>query len=185
MTIMKAMMLAMALTGCSPAPSPERVVEPRTSTKPAIRGNALLRQVMLDKHNAARRAVGVPALVWNDGLAADALVYAKELARTRRFEHANLPQGPGHQGENLFTGTRDAYRYAEMIQFWIDEKKWFVNRPAPDVSTTGRGEDVGHYTQIIWRTTTQVGCAEASNDTDDYLVCRYLPTGNVIGLKAL
>ncbi|MES2098075.1 MAG: CAP domain-containing protein [Pseudomonadota bacterium] len=185
MSIRKAIILALALAGCSPAAGPERVVEPRTSMTPAMRGDALLKQVMLARHNGARRAVGVPPLVWNDGLAADALGYARELARTRRFEHSKQPDGPAHQGENLFTGTREAYSYAEMIQFWIDEKKWFVNNPAPDVSTTGRGEDVGHYTQMIWRTTTQVGCAVASNDRDDYLVCRYWPTGNVIGSRAL
>jgi hypothetical protein len=185
MTIRKAIICAAILTGCTPAPGSDRVVEPRTSSQPAVRGDTLLRQVMLDRHNNARRAVGVAPLDWDDALADDALAYARELARTRRFQHSRQPNGPGHQGENLFTGTRSAYSYAEMVQFWIDEKKWFVDRPTPDVSTTGRGEDVGHYTQIIWRDTTRVGCAVASNDSADFLVCRYWPTGNVIGLKAL
>jgi len=178
-------LLAMALTACGAPSGPERVVEPRNGTAPAQRGGALLRQVVLARHNDTRRAVGVAPLAWDDGLAAHAMDYARELARTRRFQHAPQPMGPGREGENLFTGTRDAYSYAEMIQYWIDERKWFVNTPAPDFSTTGNGEAVAHYTQIIWRTTTRVGCAVASNDRDDYLVCRYAPPGNVIGLRAL
>ncbi len=185
--IRKAAILALAasLVSCGGTRGPTRMVERRTDVAPAPRGDALLRQVMLAKHEEARRAVGVPALVWDDKLAARALDYARELARTRRFQHAPQPMGPAREGENLFTGTRDAYSYAEMIQYWIDEQKWFVNRPAPEFSTTGDGEAVAHYTQIIWRTTKRVGCALASNDRDDYLVCRYSPAGNVIGSKAL
>ncbi|MGN6818489.1 MAG: CAP domain-containing protein [Sphingomonas sp.] len=178
-------LMATTLAACGGTSAPERVVEPRADAAPAPRGAALRRQLKLTRHNDARHAVGVASLVWDDGLAAHALGYARDLARTRRFEHAPQPMGPGREGENLFTGTRDAYSYAEMIQYWIDERKWFVNRPAPDFSTTGNGEAVAHYTQIVWRTTTRVGCAVASNDRDDYLVCRYAPPGNVIGLKAL
>lgn len=182
-------LLALAAAGCVPAPSqqqgPARVVEPRTSTEPAARGAALLRETMLARHNAVRRAVGVDPLVWNDALAADALAYAREMARTGRFAHADQPQGPGREGENLFTGTRDAYSYREMIDAWIDEKQYFTNGVTPNFSTTGNYEDVAHYTQIIWRNSKAVGCALASNRTDDYLVCRYSPPGNVVGQKAL
>lgn len=172
------------LAGCAGGEGPERVVEPRAATAPAPRNDAALKKAMLDGHNAARAAVGVPALVWDDQLAAHAAAYAAVLAKTRQFRHAEQPNGPGREGENLFTGTRDAYSYPEMVGLWVAEKKDFVNRSAPDVSRTGRGEDVGHYTQIVWRTTTRFGCALASSKTDDYLVCRYAPAGNIIGVKA-
>ena len=177
--------LGLMLASCGGNSGPARVIERRADAAPAPRSEALLRQVMLARQNEARRAVGVPPLVWDDTLAADALDYARELARTRRFQHAPQPMGPRRQGENLFTGTRSAYSYAEMVQYWLDEQKWFVNRPAPAFSTTGNGEAVAHYTQIIWRTTEKMGCALASDDRDDYLVCRYFPAGNVIGLRAL
>ena len=177
------------LASCAPSPSqqggPARVVEPRAVAGPAPRGEALLRQTMLDRHNAARRAVGVPPLVWNDALAADARAYAGTMARTGRFAHAVQPQGPAREGENLWTGTRDAYRYREMVDAWIAEKRFFTNGVTPAFSTTGNYEDVAHYTQIIWRGSRAVGCALASNRTDDYLVCRYSPPGNVVGQKAL
>jgi len=82
-------------------------------------------------------------------------------------------------------GTKTAYAYAEMSGGWVDERRLFKRGRFPDVSRNGKWADVGHYTQIIWRTTTQVGCALASNATDEYLVCRYLASGNIVGFDPL
>ncbi|WP_239017728.1 CAP domain-containing protein [Sphingomonas aracearum] len=175
-------LLALLPAGCSSGPP--RVVEARPSQEPAARGSALLRDAMLTGHNRARAIVGVPPLAWDDTLAAHARAYAEEMARTGRFQHAEQPQGPGREGENLFTGTRGAYSYAEMVQLWVDEQKSFVNEVTPNFSRTGNWRDVGHYTQIVWRTSRAVGCALAGGPRDDYLVCRYSPPGNVVGQRA-
>jgi len=156
-----------------------------TDTRPQPRGAALLRSVMLKSHNDARAAVGAPALVWSDSLARDAGAYAAKLARERKFEHSPQPRGNPVQGENLWMGTKTAYAYADMSGGWVDERRLFKRGRFPDVSRNGKWADVGHYTQIIWRTTTQVGCALASNATDEYLVCRYLASGNIVGFDPL
>lgn len=175
--------LALLLGSCAPAP--ERVVEQDLAVAPPPRDPAALRRVMLTAHNHARAAAGVPSLAWSPALAESAAAYAEEMAATARFEHARQPQGPGREGENLWTGTRQAYRYDEMIGHWVAEKRHFVNGVTPAFSHTGRWRDVSHYTQIIWRGTTRVGCAMASNRRDDYLVCRYSPPGNVVGERTL
>jgi hypothetical protein len=174
---------ALMVAGC--AQGPERVVERRETQAPAPRGPSLLKAAMMDGHNAARAAVGVAPLSWDEGLVVSAQGYADELARTRRFRHADQPiGGPARQGENLWTGTRGAYGYAEMIGHWVAERRDFVNGVTPNFSRTGKWEDVAHYGQIVWRGTTRVGCAMASDDRDDYLVCRYSPAGNVVGERA-
>jgi hypothetical protein len=173
------------VAGCAQAPErPERVVEPRPMAANAARGSVLLQRTMLAGHNRARGDVGVAALTWSEPLAMSAKGYAETMARTGRFEHAPQSMGMDRQGENLWTGTRGAYRFDEMIGHWVAERKDFINLPVPQSSRTGRWEDVGHYTQIVWRGTTEVGCAIASNATDDYLVCRYAPPGNVFGQVA-
>ena len=177
--------LPLILVACAQAPEgPERVVEPRVSAQAAPRGSALLKSVMLAAHNGARGDVGVAPLVWSDTLVASARGYAEDMARSGRFEHAAQPMAPGRLGENLWTGTRGAYRYDEMAGHWIAERGDFVNLPTPNFSRTGRAQDVTHYTQIVWRGSTAVGCALASNRTDDFLVCRYAPAGNVMGQAA-
>lgn len=171
--------------GCAPAVEhPARVVERRLTDAPAPRGAALLRAAMLRAHDDARAAVGVAPLGWDDRLAADAQAYADQMARTSTFAHAVQPQGPGREGENLWTGTRGAYTYDEMSAAWVAEGRDFVNAATPDFSCTGRWQDVAHYTQMVWRGSTAVGCALSAGPRDEYLVCRYAPPGNVVGWRA-
>ncbi|HEV7660080.1 MAG TPA: CAP domain-containing protein [Allosphingosinicella sp.] len=177
------------LSACSPAPQaaadePPRVVEPRPSGALVLRGPDRLRAAMLAGHNAARARLGLEPLRWSDALAADADGYARVLAQSGRFEHSPLPRGTPTQGENLWTGTRGAYSYREMVGHWVAERRFYVALPVPSSSNSGRFGDVGHYTQIVWRGTQEVGCAEASSPSDDYVVCRYLPAGNVAGQTA-
>jgi uncharacterized protein YkwD len=138
---------------------------------------------LLAAQNAERLRLRVKPLVWSAKLAEHAKKWAQTLAVSDMFEHA--PVGAdGGEGENLWTGTKDDYTPEEMIGFFIDEGKLFKRGKFPDVSTTGRWEDVGHYTQIVWKDTREVGCAIVSNRQSDYLVCRYFPAGNVIGQQA-
>ena len=160
--------------------TPQAATIPWTG-KPAARGEPLLRSTMIAAHNRARRQYGVRPLVWDDGLARDAGAYAQYLARTGRFEHDSQRGRRPLQGENLFMGTRRAYSYADMIGLLVDERRYFRPGRFPAVSRTGDWSQVAHYTQIIWPTSQRVGCATASNRTNDYLVCRYLPAGNVVG----
>lgn len=149
------------------------------------RGASVFRSVLLKRHNDARRAAGQRPLRWNATLAADAQRYANQLARTRVFKHSREPRGATPQGENLWMGSSGYFSYDEMIGSWTNEKRWFRRAAMPKVSTTGRWADVAHYTQIIWHSTTDVGCAIADNRKDEYLVCRYGPPGNVYGRDPL
>lgn len=181
---MRALVIAsMLLVGACAASGPERVVEERVTDQPAPRGPARLQRTMLSGHNQLRASLNLPSLAWSDRLAADAQVYADELARTGRFEHSEQPRGtlPGGEGENLWMGTREAYRFEEMIGHWAAEKRFYNGLPVPQSSTSGKFGDVAHFTQMTWRASTQVGCAIASNTHDDYVVCRYAPAGNVVG----
>lgn len=148
------------------------------------RGPTLLQDAMLKVHAEARGAVGAPPLVWDAALATSAQAYADTLARTGVFQHDPALATSEEQGENLWRGDAGQYAYDFMARAWLAEKRWFVDRPFPDISTTGRWQDVGHYSQMVWKRTARVGCALASNATDDYLVCRYAEPGNWDGETA-
>lgn len=133
---------------------------------------------ILNAHNQYRSEVDVPPLTWSDTLASHAQEWADYLASLGAvLQHS---KGTG-EGENLWGGTSGAYSYAQMIEGFGNEQQYFVSGTFPDVSSTGNWADVGHYTQMVWRDTTEVGCAIASANGNDVLVCRYSPQGNFLG----
>lgn len=148
----------------------------------APRSDALLRQTMLDAHNAERASFGHAALTWDDALAADAARYTAEMAQTGVYHHSKKSSRAIPSGENLWMGPRHLYSYQVMAQAFLDEKKMFIpTARLPDFSTTGYWQEVAHYTQMIWRGTQKVGCAVGDGRDYEYLVCRYFPAGNAYG----
>jgi hypothetical protein len=139
-------------------------------------------QRVLGAQNAERERLGLGRLRWNPQLAASAAIWADRLAAAHRFEHAPEKRFEP-EGENLWEGTRGYFPPEAMVNAWIREKKYFKPGIFPDNSTTGNVEDVGHFTQLAWRNTTEVGCAMAANADDDVLACRYQQAGNYIGQR--
>lgn len=136
---------------------------------------------LLAIHNAERARLGVAPLRWNPDLARQAGDWAHTLLARRTLEHADPAERRG-AGENLWMGTAGGWSPDGMAQMFLDERR--LLRPAakfPDVSVTGSWKDVGHYTQMVWRGTREVGCAVRTGHGLDVLVCRYLPAGNVLG----
>lgn len=136
---------------------------------------------LLAAHNGERLRLKLKPLIWSDKLAKEAAIWAKHQAATDTFEHADTTD----DGENLWMGTRNSYSPEDMVGAWIAERATFKEGRFPNVSTSGNWLDVGHYTQLIWFNTTSVGCARASNQKDEYLVCRYGPPGNWTGQNPL
>lgn len=134
---------------------------------------------VLGAHNAARAEVGAPALRWNEELAQHATDYAQVLARTGELVHAPR-EGRGTERENLQKGLI-GWSPDRMIQDWAKEKNNFVPGNFPDVARDGNWLNVAHYTQMIWPTTTEVGCGSVQGGGFNWFVCRYNPGGNKDG----
>lgn len=168
----------LTLAGTAPARSPRYQDEPIA----ADRDDALMQDVILAMHNDERESLRLAPLAWDPVLAADAARYARTMARTGVFAHSDRASRSMPSGENLWMGSRGAFDYDAMIDSFLDEKR-LLRRGGrmPDLSITGRWQDVGHYSQIIWRSTRRIGCALGEGADFDYLVCRYFPAGNVYG----
>lgn len=135
---------------------------------------------ILAEHNRARAEVGAPPLHWDRQLARAADAYAQTLTKIGRLVHAPRA-GRANQRENLLMGVRGLHSPRQMVRVWIDEKRHFRPGLFPNVSRTGNWADVAHYTQVVWRQTSRLGCAIRSDRRFDYLVCRYSPPGNIDG----
>ena len=132
---------------------------------------------ILETHNNERAAVGSPALKWSDSLAADAKSWAEHLAQLGKLEHAT---GTG-QGENLSYRSDSrgpsAISTVDLLSGWVNEKNNWHGGPL----TNSNWYATGHYTQMVWKNTKEVGCATATAGNSIYLVCRYSPPGNYMG----
>lgn len=134
---------------------------------------------LLAAHNQERALVGAPPLQWDPRLAADAASYGPVLASLHQLVHSPRESRPGER-ENLAMAWHGTLRAEQLVGMWTREKLLIQPGLFPAVSQTGRWQDVAHYTQMVWPTTTRVGCAIFAADWD-YLICRYSPPGNQDG----
>lgn len=135
---------------------------------------------LLAAQNKYRAELGEGALVWSDKLAGSAQSWAEHLASV---VHAMVHSGAIATGENIATWPAGHATLTRLVEIWGAEKQYFINASFPDVSRTGDWKSVGHYSQLVWRRTTEVGCGLATGGGQDYLVCHYNPQGNFMGEK--
>lgn len=128
----------------------------------------------LDAHNEAREEVGVGPLEWSDTLAE----YAETYAQTR-IEHCIMEHSGGPYGENISEASDTEMDAAVGVKMWVDEKINYNH----ETNECENGECL-HYTQVVWKNTTHVGCARVNCMSGwTFITCNYDPPGNYVGLK--
>ncbi len=135
----------------------------------------------VDRHNAIRQEIYSGAdMSWSEEVATSAQAYADVLAAKGVMEH---DPSNDRYGENLAMATYKI-SYTDSTDMWYSEKPYY------DYNTNSctPGEMCGHYTQIIWKNSTHLGCGSAILKTGTFeggviVVCRYSPPGNWIGQR--
>ena len=169
MTARRALPFALALTLAAPL-----------GAVTISQGDTGFAERMLALHNRERAAVGSPPMEWDTMLAEAAASYGPALAALGRLQHSPREGRPG-QRENLAMSSTGYIDDLGLAGMWVAEKRIFTPGLFPNVSRTGYWKDVAHYTQMVWRGTTHVGCAVYRSGGNDYLICRYSPPGNKDG----
>jgi uncharacterized protein YkwD len=121
---------------------------------------------ILDVHNRYRAKHCAPPLRWDEQLEQ----VAKKWASRCEFEHSSTKHG-----ENLAAGTHGAFGADRVVGMWYDEVELYSFKRG------GFSMETGHFTQLVWKDTTRVGCAMAKCPEWDLWVCNYDPPGNVEG----
>lgn len=120
----------------------------------------------IDRHNNDRSKHSAPELAWNQTLAD----YAKKYLKNQNcvFAHSGGPYG-----ENIAMGYDSA---EDAIKAWYEENKQYNFKIAKF------SESTGHFTQMVWKSSTQIGCADVDcGDKGTFMACEYFPRGNVMG----
>lgn len=150
-------------------------------------------QGMLAVHNQVRARVGLPPLTWSNELTRYSQDWANHLAgsnRCRMKHRSDAGKNPKQYGENLFWASPlnwsdgrvevQQVSAARVANDWASEvKDYNYGR-----NSCRWGEQCGHYTQMVWRDTKQVGCAMSLCPGKGQIwVCSYDPPGNWVGQR--
>ena len=135
---------------------------------------------MVAEHNTARAnasptpSPALPEMTWDSALAETAQAWADRCV----FEHSS-----NQYGENLYASTNQSDA-ATAVNAWVREVEDY------DYESNQCSGVCGHYTQVVWRDSTRLGCAYADCDwlnglesSGRFWVCNYDPPGNYIGQK--
>jgi uncharacterized protein YkwD len=161
----------------APAPTTEPAPVPAPAPAPASPPAPTLdwKQQVLDQHNLYRAQHCAPALVWDEEIAATAQAYANRCV----WQHDSATPF----GENL------AYRHMSQSPLSTIDA-WYGENANYDFAAPGFSTKTGHFSQVVWNSSTRIGCARAEcpfaafGETAafgnvQFYVCRYAERGNV------
>lgn len=124
-------------------------------------------------HNYWRTRVNVPALTWSPMLANVAQQWANQLqSRGCPMQHSH-----NNYGENLAAFSNMNASPQMVAGMWADERVDYKHNN----NSCRAGKQCGHYTQMVWRETKELGCGVAACGNQQIWVCNYAPAGNYIG----
>lgn len=148
------------------------------STPAAWRGNLHVHNCMRSRITPAAHPP-IPMLRWSTTLAATAQAHANRCA----WGHSGRP------GENLYAGAPWSAAQTAAANRWADEQSQYHYSS----NSCAAGEACGHYTQMVWRSTREIGCGIANCRTGSpfgspfpdwtFVVCHYDPPGNRTGQR--
>jgi pathogenesis-related protein 1 len=124
---------------------------------------------LVEAHNSARAEHKLPPLTWDCNLAD----IAQEWATRGIFEHRTNPK----YGESIFVSGSAKAKADSAVGFWMQERSSWDDKSAKCAG----GKVCTHYTQVMWKKTTAIGCGINRNAPGKWrvlLVCNYEPAGN-------
>ena len=134
---------------------------------------------LVNAHNAYRRRHGGPDVTWDPNLANVALANVNRNAADGTFLHTTEQGVSDPYGENIgsqYGQNNPLY----LVYLWYNE----LYNPGYDFNNPGFSSGTGHFTQLVWKASTTIGCAYTkANDARGtyYLACEYNAPGNVQG----
>lgn len=142
---------------------------------------------MVAAHNRERAALALAPLAWSDALATEAQQWADQLAlEDCVLRYDPNPQRRERTGQNLFraygSAPYEGYKRspADAAARWLRDGQQYDH--GSHRCKAELGSQCGAYLQMIWETTTAMGCGRARCETAEVWACHYTPRGGQEGL---
>ncbi|XP_016329445.1 Golgi-associated plant pathogenesis-related protein 1 [Sinocyclocheilus anshuiensis] len=125
----------------------------------------------LEAHNQYRKQHQAPELTYSDKLCSAAQKWADHLLSIRSLGHSDT-----QNGENVFyssSSVKKTPRGKEAVDSWYSEIKDY------NFSSPGFQSSTGHFTQVVWKSSTELGVGLATDGNTVFVVGQYKPAGNI------
>ncbi|XP_039630178.1 uncharacterized protein LOC120542095 isoform X1 [Polypterus senegalus] len=125
----------------------------------------------LEAHNNYRKLHGAPPLQLTRELCQSAQEWADHMLSIKSLQHSDTDNG-----ENLYyawSSTPKEILGKEAVDSWYSEIKDY------DFSNPGFMGNTGHFTQVVWKDSKEVGVGKATDGKTIYVVGQYKPAGNI------
>lgn len=131
---------------------------------------------ILNTHNSLRSKHQVDDLKWNKEIQVIAQAYAEKIAPGHSLIHSSNKYKGNSLGENLYM-SYGGISGEQASNSWYSEIKDY------DFSShkSSSGATTGHFTQLVWKDSKEIGCGSACDGTYCICCCNYYPAGNFIG----
>ncbi|KAL3315380.1 hypothetical protein Ciccas_005987 [Cichlidogyrus casuarinus] len=156
--------------------------------------NRMRRLLLAGKVRGQPKARSMRTMRWDSGLEKTAQMKAKSCVFAHDKFRNRTPSGGSKSpiykwiGQNLalFGSTASKFDIQQGVRSWWAENRYYNYK----TNTCKSGKQCGHYTQIAWAKTTNLGCAYqkcAKNRRIPMpwvlIVCNYAPGGNIVKMK--
>ncbi|MBN3323916.1 GAPR1 protein, partial [Atractosteus spatula] len=125
----------------------------------------------LDTHNDYRKKHGAPPLTLSRELSKTAQAWADHLLSIKTLQHSET-----ENGENVYYAWSSAPKKLtgkEAVDSWYSEIKDY------DFNNPGFQSNTGHFTQVVWKSSLEVGVGQATDGNTIFVVGQYSPAGNI------
>ncbi|XP_029468794.1 uncharacterized protein LOC115097266 isoform X2 [Rhinatrema bivittatum] len=141
-------------------------------TKSSTAGSDDFVQDFLKANNAYRLRHGAKPLTLNQKMSHEAQKWAEHLLQLKTLKHSDTSYG-----ENIWAktgGPSTTLNGQEVADTWYKEETNY------DFSNPDYQANTGHFTQMVWRSSKEVGVGKATNGKGMFIVVAlYNPTGNI------
>ncbi|XP_002667823.1 Golgi-associated plant pathogenesis-related protein 1 [Danio rerio] len=132
---------------------------------------ASFKQEFLQTHNQYRHQHQAPPLVYREDLCRAAQKWAEHMLSKKSLGHSET-----ENGENVyysFSSVKKTPTGKEAVDSWYSEIKDY------NFAKSGHQPKTGHFTQVVWKSSKELGVGLATDGNTVFVVGQYKPAGNI------